>query len=155
MKKRTKCFWYGAGSWSAPRWVIVKAEVNAQGSQRRFIVTNRLGARVLPGATYDEYVMRGESENRNKEFKCDLAMDRLSDHRFKANFFRLYLHAIAMNLVIQARNWIKLPLSVRDRLIDLTAPAVRRHKPRADAGSRRASPRGGRARSPRGPRQNG
>ena len=28
-------------------------------------------------------------ENRNKEFKCDLAMDRLSDHRFMANYFRL------------------------------------------------------------------
>jgi hypothetical protein len=38
--------------------------------------------------------MRGESENRNKEFKCDLvAMDRLSDHRFVANYFRLYPHA--------------------------------------------------------------
>ena len=40
-------------------------------------------------AAYDEYAARGESENRNKEFKCDLAMDRLSDHRFMANYSRL------------------------------------------------------------------
>jgi hypothetical protein len=44
---------------------------------------------LLPGPTYDEYAWRGESENRNKEFKCDLSMDRLSDHRFVANSFRL------------------------------------------------------------------
>ena len=42
-------------------------------------------------------------ENRNKEFKCDLAMDRLSDHRFVANYFRLYLHAAAMNLLVRLR----------------------------------------------------
>ena len=41
---------------------------------------------------------RRESENRNEEFKCDLAMDWLSDHRFVANYFRLYLHAAAMKL---------------------------------------------------------
>ncbi len=27
-----------------------------------------------PFATYDEYVERGESENRNKEIKCGLGM---------------------------------------------------------------------------------
>jgi hypothetical protein len=52
----------------------------------------------------------GESENRNKEFKCDLAMDRLSDHRFVANFFRLYLHAAAMNLLVRLRRFIAEPL---------------------------------------------
>jgi hypothetical protein len=49
-------------------------------------------------------------ENRNKEFKCDLAMDRLSDHRFVANYFRLYLHAAAMNLLIRLRRFIAEPL---------------------------------------------
>jgi hypothetical protein len=65
---------------------------------------------VLPGPTYDEYAARGESENRNKEFKCDLAMDRLSDHRFMANYFRLYLHAAAMNLLVRLRRFIAEPL---------------------------------------------
>jgi DDE family transposase len=102
-------FWYQAGSWSHPRWVIVKAEANAQGTNRRFIVTTRPGARVVPEAAYDDYAQRGESENRNKEFKCDLAMDRTSDHRFLANFFRLYLHAAAMNLLIRLRRAVAEP----------------------------------------------
>jgi len=34
-----------------------------------------------------------------EEYKCGMAMDRLSDHRFMANFFRLYLHAAALNLL--------------------------------------------------------
>jgi Transposase DDE domain group 1 len=96
-------FWYQAGSWSAPRWVIVKAEANAQGTNRRFIVTNRPGAGVLPAAAYDDYAARGESENRNKELKCGLKIDRTSDHRFVANFFRLYLHAAANNLLVRLR----------------------------------------------------
>ena len=102
-------FAYRAGSWPADRWVVVKAEANAAGTNRRFIVTNRPGAVVVPGATYDEYALRGESENRNKEFKCDLAMDRLSDQRFLANLFRLYLHAAALNLLIRLRQQVALP----------------------------------------------
>ena len=96
-------FWYRAGSWSAARWVIVKAEANAQGTNRRFVVSNRPGARVMPAAAYDDYAARGEGENRNKELKCELKIDRTSDHRFLANFFRLYLHAAAHNLLVRLR----------------------------------------------------
>ena len=53
--------------------------------------------------------MRGESENRNKELKCGLGMDRLSDHRFVANYFRLYLHTAAMNLLVRLRREIADP----------------------------------------------
>ena len=60
-------------------------------------------------ATYDEYAMRGESENRNKEFKWGMAMDRLSDHRFLSNHFRLYLHAAALNLLVRLRREIADP----------------------------------------------
>lgn len=102
-------FWYQAGTWSVPRWVVVKAEANAQGTNRRFVTTNRPGAPAYPEATYDEYAMRGESENRNKEFKCGVAMDRLSDHRFMANYFRLYLHAAALNLLVRLRREIADP----------------------------------------------
>jgi hypothetical protein len=59
------------------------------------VVTNRDGWKVLPGAIYDDSALRGESENRNKELKCELRADRLSDHRFMAHFFRLYLQRIA------------------------------------------------------------
>jgi hypothetical protein len=102
-------FWYQARSWPCARWVIAKAEANAQGTNRRFIISNRAGARVMIQGTYDEYAMRGESENRNKELKCDLAMDRLSDHRFMANYFRLYLHAAALNLLVRLRQEIADP----------------------------------------------
>jgi hypothetical protein len=102
-------FWYQAESWPFPRWVIVKVEANAQGTNRRFVVSNRPGAPVVPEAAYDDYAQRGESENRNKEFKCDLAMDRTSDHRFLANYFRLYLHAAAMNLLIRLRRHVADP----------------------------------------------
>jgi Transposase DDE domain group 1 len=96
-------FWYQAGTWDQARWVIVKAEAHALGTNRRFIVTNRPGATVLPESAYDDYAGRGESENRNKELKCDLHIDRTSDHRFMANFFRLYLHAAANNLLVRLR----------------------------------------------------
>jgi hypothetical protein len=105
-------FWYQAGTWPQPRWVVAKAEANDRGTNRRFVVTNRPGALLFPGPAYDEYAGRGEGENRNKEFKCDLAMDRLSDHRFVANYFRLYLHAAAMNLLVRLRRFIAEPLPV-------------------------------------------
>jgi hypothetical protein len=102
-------FWYQAGTWNLPRWVVVRAEANAQGTNRRFVTTNRPGAQAYLEATYDEYVMRGESENRNKEFKCGMGMDRLSDHRVMANDFRLYLHAAALNLLVRLRREIADP----------------------------------------------
>lgn len=102
-------FEYQAGSWPLPRGVVLKAEAHAQGTNRRAVVTNRAGARVLPQAAYDDYADRGESENRNKEIKCELQGDRLSDHRYLANFFRLYLHVEALNLLVRLRRQIADP----------------------------------------------
>src|SRR5262249_4825618 len=39
-------------------------------------------------------------------------MDRLSDRRFMANYFRLYLHAAAMNLLVRLRRFVAEPLPV-------------------------------------------
>jgi len=102
-------FWYRADSWPAQRWVVLKCEANAQGTNRRAVVTNRAGATVLPGAAYDGYADRGESENRNKELKTGLLADRLSDHRYFANLFRLYLHTAAYNLLVRMRRAIAAP----------------------------------------------
>ena len=55
-------FWYQAGTWPQQRWVVAMAEANDRGTNRRFVVTNRPGAVLLPEATYDEYVARGESD---------------------------------------------------------------------------------------------
>jgi len=100
---------YQADTWPRPRPVVIKVEVHAQGTNRRAVVTNRPGWRIEPQGTYDEYAARGESENRNKELKRELKGDRLSDHRFLANFFRLYLHAAALNLMVRLRQAAALP----------------------------------------------
>lgn len=100
---------YQARTWAAPRHIVIKAEANAQGTNRRAVITNRAGWEILPQAVYDEYAERGESENRNKEIKCELLSDRLSDHRFMANFFRLYLHVAALTLLVQLRRVVACP----------------------------------------------
>jgi Transposase DDE domain group 1 len=95
---------YQAGTWEAAQPIVIKVEAHAQGTNRRAVVTNRPGWEVIPAAVYNEYAERGESENRNKELKRELQADRLSDHRFMANFFRLYLHAAALNLLVRVRH---------------------------------------------------
>lgn len=100
---------YRAESWPSSQPVVIKAEAHARGTNRRAVVTNRPGCWVLPQAVYDEYTMRGESENRNKELKIELHAGRLSDHRFLANFFRLYLHAAALNLLVRLRHAVVRP----------------------------------------------
>jgi hypothetical protein len=95
---------YQAQTWDRARSVIIKAECHAAGTNRRAVVTNRAGALIVPQGVYDDYIQRGESENRNKELKVDLCGDRLSDHRFMANLFRLCLHALALNLLIRLRS---------------------------------------------------
>ena len=94
---------YQAGSWSVPRRVVFKAEVLAKGPNTRFVVTTRTDE---PLAVYDWYVDRGEPENWIKDFKHALRADRLSDHRFWANAFRLLLHAAAYWLLDQLRRWL-------------------------------------------------
>ena len=103
-------FWYRADSWPAQRWIVLKCEANSRGTNRRAVVTNRPGAFVLPEAAYDEFSDRGESENRNKELKCGLHADRLSDHRYSANLFRLYMHTAAYNLLVRMRHAVVDPL---------------------------------------------
>ena len=102
-------FDYQAGTWQQPRWVVLKCEANFQGTNRRAVVTNRPGARTLPHGAYDEYSERGEGENRNKELKCELSADRLSDHRYMANCFRMFLHCLANNLLVSLRQTIADP----------------------------------------------
>lgn len=100
---------YQAGGWDRERAVVIKAECHIAGTNRRAVVTNRPGAMIVPQGVYDDYVQRGESENRNKELKIDLCGGRLSDHRFMANLFRLYLHAAALNLLIRMRSELPNP----------------------------------------------
>jgi len=121
-------YWYRAGSWPAQRWVVQKVEANAQGSNRRAVLTNRPGAMVVPEAAYDAYADRGESENRNKEQKCGFGADRLSDHRFMANYFRLYLHCLAGNLLVRLRRLVADPPPVEKEANELPTEALAGHK---------------------------
>jgi hypothetical protein len=94
-------FSYAAQTWSRERRVILKAEVTAQGPNPRFVVTNMKQA---PETVYDKlYARRGEMENRIKELKNDLQIDRTSCHRFAANQLRVQLHAAAFVLLSYLR----------------------------------------------------
>lgn len=92
-----------AESWDPPRRVIIKAEALPQGPNTRFVVTTRADA---PEALYAWYAARGEAENWIKDLKGGCAADRLSDHRFWANQFRLLLHAAAYWLLDTIRRWL-------------------------------------------------
>jgi hypothetical protein len=87
---------YAAGSWPHERRVLIKAEVMSQGDNQRFVVTSLQGD---PELLYDLYARRGEQENRIKELKRDLAIDRTSCQSFLANQFRVLLHAAAFVLL--------------------------------------------------------
>jgi len=100
---------YQARKWNHFRNVIIKMECHAGGTNRRAVVTNRPGAMIVPQGVYDDYIQRGESENRNKELKIDLCGGRLSDHRFMANLFRLCLHTLVLNLLIRLRSQLPRP----------------------------------------------
>ena len=117
-------FYYRAQSWPGERFVVVKCEAHAEGTNRRAVVTNRPGAVVVPGAAYDAYAERGESENRNKELKRGLQADRLSDPRYFANLFRLYLHAAAYNLLVRMRHVAADPLPATVTGDELPAEAL-------------------------------
>ncbi len=84
---------YQAGSWHIERRVVYKAEVMEEGTNTRFVVTNKHADE--PDELYAHYTERGETENRIKDLKVALKADRLSCHRFVANQFRLLLHAAA------------------------------------------------------------
>ena len=94
---------YAAQSWFRARRVVYKAEALVQGPNTRFVVTTSTAP---PLAVYDRYVDRGESENWIKDFKRACHGDRLSDHRFLANQFRLLLHAAAYWLLDTLRRWL-------------------------------------------------
>ena len=93
-------FRHRAGSWNKQRRIVVKIEVSPLGTNVRFVITNRPRR---AEEIYDGYDERGECENRIKEFKRDLSSDRLSCHSFRANAFRLKLHALAYQLLVLFR----------------------------------------------------
>ena len=89
---------YGAGTWKKKkRRGIYKAEVVRLDEREprdncRFVVTN---LPQTPEGVYDIYRMRGESENRIKELKHGLGLDRTSCTSFRSNQMRVSITAAA------------------------------------------------------------
>jgi len=84
---------YAARKWSHTRRVIMKAEVvrhpgRAPRANPRFVVTNLPDP---PQTVYEIYGGRGDMENRIKELKEGLGLDRTSCPRLLANQFRVLL----------------------------------------------------------------
>jgi hypothetical protein len=128
------CFQYKCDSWNQSRTVIAKAECHDAGTNLRFVVTNLPEITTADDGrkTYDDYIQRGESEHRMDELKNGLCADRLSCHRFMANFFRLLLHTAAFNLLNALRNQPNLapvlkagqPCTWRTMLIKVAAEVI-------------------------------
>lgn len=96
-------FMYKAQSWLFPQRVIAKIEMSEMGLNVRFIVTNIRGFDT-PSLLYEKtYCGRGRDELFIKEYKLYLKSDRMSCNSFKANQFRLYLHAAAYLLFTSIR----------------------------------------------------
>lgn len=90
--------------------MVAKGECEAAGTNLRFVVTSSAVTTAEESEElYDAYIQRGESEQRNDELKNGLSMDRLSCHRFVANFWRLLLHVAAYNLLNAFRVPMRFP----------------------------------------------
>jgi hypothetical protein len=118
-------FRYQARTWDHPRRVLYKVEVHAEGTNRRFVVTNLQG---LPHHLWPLYEDRGTAETFIDDLKNGLAMDRLSCERFVANAFRLILAALAYNLLCAFRGTLAGTelehasiLTIRTRLVKIGA----------------------------------
>jgi hypothetical protein len=93
---------YQAQTWSQPRRIIVKLEINRFGTNRRFVVTNMSGH--PQGIYHGFYVQRGAvPEKPIGELKNGLHADRLSFHRFRPNALKLLEHTLAYALVVLHR----------------------------------------------------
>lgn len=103
--RRYKEFHDGAASWSRVERIIARVEASAQGTDKRFVVTN-LAAGSARTIYEDLYCRRGQAENRIKAWKRHLAADRTSCSRAAANQFRLMLHTGAYWLLWSRRRLV-------------------------------------------------
>ncbi|MHB1456620.1 MAG: IS1380 family transposase [Armatimonadota bacterium] len=122
-------FSYAANTWERKERVIVKAEITRRELNPRFVVTSM--SNLTPEELYDFYCLRGDRENRIKEFKIDLSSGRTSCHRFYANQFRLLLHTAASVLMsalqasLEGTKWASAQVeTLRTRILKVGARVV-------------------------------
>jgi hypothetical protein len=100
-------FEYQANSWEKPEKCHAKIESTGRGMNIRYIISN------IPDMTSREiyfnfYVKRADTcENRIKELKNMCYSDRLSNHKFWANYFRLILSSIVYEFFLVIRQNLK------------------------------------------------
>lgn len=117
-------------TWSRKRRIVVKVEVTSLGTNVRYVIATQPGrSRNL----YEWYVERGGTiEDALEQLKNGFEGDRLSCRDFKANAFRLIVHAAAYNLMLLFREHVAVPeladadiQTVRVKLIKVGALIVR------------------------------
>jgi len=100
-------FEYQAKSWSAKQQCYSKVESTGKGMNTRHVISN-LKEQTAHQIYFDYYVKRGDrSENRIKEVKLMCFSDRLSNHRFWANFFRLFISSLAYQMFVKLKQAIQ------------------------------------------------
>jgi hypothetical protein len=102
-KRYFTSFCYSAKSWGGKlRDCVAKVSANKGNLDVRFIITNMYFKRSKEA--YEMYGKRGQMENYIKDLKNDLKSDRLSCHRFLANYFRLMISCFAYDIMMEIRN---------------------------------------------------
>ncbi len=100
-------FTYAAKSWHKPQKCYAKVESTGKGMNIRYFTSN-IKDKTAKEIYFDFYVKRGEaSENRIKEVKNMCFSDRLSNHRYWANFFRLFISSLAYEMFLLIKQKIK------------------------------------------------
>jgi len=112
---------YQASSWSHPRRLVVKTEINFLGSNQRVVVTNLSG--LAKQVYHGFYVQRGNVPERPiGEMKNGLGSDRLSSPRFLANFQKLLAHVLSYAIVVLFREAIRAEASCEPVVEDRSEP---------------------------------
>jgi hypothetical protein len=93
---------YAASNWKCKQRTVVKIEHTEQGYQTRFIVTD-MKEKTAKRLYEKDYCKRADCELCIKEMKDGLRADRMSCNKFSANQFRLFLHAAAYVILLDAK----------------------------------------------------
>lgn len=100
-------FKYQAKSWHKKQHCYSKIESTGLGMNVRHFISN-MNEEDAREIYFGFYVLRGDaSENRIKEVKNMCFSDRLSDHRFWANFLRLFISSLAYEMFLLIKQKIK------------------------------------------------
>lgn len=101
------CFSYKAKSWHKEQQCYSKIESTGLGMNIRHFVSN-MKEKDAREIYFGFYVLRGDaSENRIKEVKNMCFSDRLSNHGYWANFFRLFISSLTYELFLLIKQKIK------------------------------------------------